>query len=203
MTAEFVTRLAIVGGGAAASLLALASGAIAQIVQAPGAPLSGVCVYSEEIVLSQSQAGLAANQQLAKLQESINAELKPTTDGLVSEAKALQGRKASMPAAQYDQSTTDLQRRAQAQDALARTRNDQLVRTRDQAVRQIGTAALPALNAAIAGHRCSIVFDKGRVYSVNAAMDLTSEVTQKVNAALPTVTLQLAAPQQAPAAPAR
>jgi Skp family chaperone for outer membrane proteins len=202
MTATPFTPLATLGG--ASWLLAIASGAAAQsqVIAAPGAPLSGVCVYSEEVTLSQSQAGIAANQQLAKLQQSINAELKPTTDALVNDAKALQARKASTPAAQYDQSTADLQRRAQAQDALARTRNDQLVRTRDEAVRQIGVAALPALNAAITGHRCAIVVDKSRVYSVNAAMDITSEVIQKVNASLPTVTLQLAAPQQ-PAAPAR
>ena len=36
-----------------------------------------------------------------------------------------------------------------------------------------------ALNAAITGHRCAIVVDKSRVYSVNAAMDLTTEVIQK------------------------
>jgi outer membrane protein len=190
--------------GSAAWLSAIASGAAAQsqVVAAPGAPVAGVCVYSEELTLSQSQAGISANQQLAKFQQSINAELKPAADALINDAKALQTRKASTPAAQYEQSAVELQRRAQAQDALTRTRNDQLVRTRDNAVRQIGTAALPALNAAITGHRCAIVVDKSRVYSVNAAMDITPEVIQKVNASLPSVTLQLAAPQQ-PAAPAR
>jgi Skp family chaperone for outer membrane proteins len=189
---------AVLGGVTAVA--ALAFGANAQVVAAPGAPLSGVCVYSEEMVLSQSQAGVSANQQLAKMQQTINAELKPTNDALINEAKGLEARKASTPAAQYQQSASDLQRRAQAQDAVARTRNDQLVRTRDEAVRQIAAAGLPALNASLTAHRCSIVIDKGRVYSVNAAMDLTAEVIQKVNAALPTVTLQLAAPQ-APAAP--
>ena len=180
---------------------ALASGAAAQVVAAPGAPLAGVCVYSEELVLSQSQAGVSANQQLAKMQQTVNAELKTGNDALINDAKALEARKASTPAAQYQQSAADLQRRAQTQDALARTRNDQLVRTRDEAVRQIGTAALPALNASLTAHRCSIVMDKGRIYSVNAAMDLTPEVIQKVNTALPNITLQLAAPQQ-PQAPA-
>jgi outer membrane protein len=178
---------------------ALASGARAQVVQAPGGPLAGVCVYSEEMTLAQSQAGVSANQQLAKMQQSINAELKPANDALVADARALEARRASSPPAQYQQSAADLQRRAQAQDALARTRNDQLVRTRDDAVRRIGAAALPALNGALTAHRCSIVLDKGRVYSVNAAMDLTPEVIQKVNASLPSLTLQLAAPQQAPA----
>jgi len=198
MTARHFTPLAILGG--LGWLAALAPGADAQVVAAPGAPLAGVCVYSEEMILSQSLAGIAANQQLARLQEGVNAELKPANDALVNEATALQARKASTPTAQYEQSGADLQRRAQAQDALARTRNDQLVRTRDGVVRQIGTAALPALNAALTAHRCSIVLDKSRVYSVNAAMDLTPEVIQKVNAALPTVNLQLAAPQQPQAA---
>jgi outer membrane protein len=189
--------------GGATAFAALASGAHAQVVAAPGAPLAGVCVYSEELVLSQSQAAVSANQQLVKIQQGVNAEIKPVNDSLVSEAKALEAKKASIPPAQYQQSAVDLQRRAQAQDALARTRTDQLSRTRDDAVRQIGAAALPALNASLTAHRCSIVIDKGRVYSVNAAMDLTPEVIQKVNATLPTITLQLAAPQQAPAASAR
>jgi Skp family chaperone for outer membrane proteins len=190
------TAAALVLGGAV-MLATLASVAVAQIVAAPGAPLAGVCVYSQEMVLSQSQAGIAANQQLARLQQGVTAELKPANDTLLGDARALEARKASTPAAQYQQSAIDLQRRAQAQDTLSRTRSDQLVRTRDTAVGQIGTAALPALNAALTAHRCSIVIDKGRVYSVNAAMDLTPEVIQKVNAALPTITLQLAAPQQA------
>jgi outer membrane protein len=194
MTARPFTSLAIAGG--LVWLSASPSVVNAQVVAAPGAPLAGVCVYSEEMVLSQSQAGIAANQQLAKLQQGVNAEVKPANDALVSEATALKARKATMPAAQYEQSGADLQRRAQAQDALARTRSDQLVRTRDDAVRQIGTAALPALNATLTAHRCSIVLDKGHVYSLNAAMDLTPEVIQKVNAALPTVNLQLAAPAQ-------
>jgi Skp family chaperone for outer membrane proteins len=196
MTARLLTPALVLAG--AAMVAALASGARAQVVQAPGGPLAGVCVYSEEMVLSQSQAGASANQQLTKMQQSINAELKTTNDALVNDARALQARKASTPAAQYEQSATDLQRRAQAQDALTRTRSDQLVRTRDEAIRRIGTAALPALNASLTAHRCSIVLDKGRVYSVNAAMDLTPEVIQKVNASLQTFTLQLAAPQQTP-----
>jgi outer membrane protein len=198
MIARPFTAALLLGG--AVAVAALASGATAQVVAAPGAPVAGVCVYSEELTLSKSQAGVAANQQLAKMQQTINTELKPANDALISDAKGLEARKASTPAAQYQQSASDLQRRAQSADALARTRNDQLVRTRDEAVRQIDAVAIPALNATLTAHRCAIVVDKSRVYSVNAAMDLTPEVIQKINTALPTVNLQLAAPQQ-PAAP--
>ena len=182
----------------AAILTALVSSAAAQVTPAPGAPLAGVCVYSEEMTLSQTQSGLSANQQLARLQQSVTAELKTTNDALISEARALEARKATTPAAQYEQSAAALQRRARDQDALTRTRNDQLLRTRDDAAAKIAAAAVPALNASLTAHRCAIVLDKGRVYSVNPAMDLTPEVIQKVNATLPTIIVQLAPPPKIP-----
>ena len=195
MTSTSLTPAPILACVAWLSLLA--GGASAQITPAPGAPLAGVCVYSEEMLLTQSAAGVSANQQLATLQRSVSSQIQASNEALVNEAKALEARKATIPAAQYQQSVADLQRRAKDQDDLRRTRADQLVRTRDQAAAKIDAAAVPALNASLTAHRCAIVIDKGRVYSVNAAMDLTAEVMQKVNAALPTVTVELAAPATA------
>ena len=195
MDSSYPAPTPILAGVAWLSLLA--GSASAQIVPAPGPPLAGVCVYSEEMLLGQSLAGVSANQQLAALQRSVSGEIKTANDALVAEARALEARKATTPAAQYQQSVTDLQRRAKDEDDLRRTRSDQLVRTRDQAAAKIDAAAVPALNASLTAHRCAIVLDKGRLYSVNPAMDLTSEVIQKVNASLSTVTVQLAAPATA------
>ena len=186
------------GAALTASIVASGAPAFAQIVQAPGAPLGGVCVYSENGLLGQSQAGLAANQQLAQLQKSVNAELSATRDRLVADDRALTAQKAQLSAADFNQKSADLQRRAQDLDSLSRVRNSQLSRTRDEAVRQISTAALPLFNASLTAHRCSIVLDKGPVYSVNPAMDLTGEIMQKLNAVMPTISVQLA-PAQAPA----
>jgi Skp family chaperone for outer membrane proteins len=192
---------AAVLAGAIGAVCATGPAAAQQIAVAPGAPIKGLCVYSQQEVLGQSQAGAAANQKLAGFQQSITAELKPTADKLNADAKDFDARRASLPAAQVQQQSADLQRRARDLDTLNRTRGDQLQRTRNDAINRISKASLPMLNASLTAHACALVVDKGSAYSVNPAMDLTGEVVQKLNAAMPSIDLQLAAP--AAAAPAK
>jgi len=193
-TTSTATAAALAG---ALAVLCAALPAAAQIAQAPGVPLKGFCVYSEQNLLGQSQVGVVANQKLAQIQQSVTAEIKTTTDQLVAEARALDAKKATTPAAQYQQQVADIQRRAKDEDALTRVRNDQLGRTRDDAIARITKAAVPLFNASLAAHGCAIVLDKAPVYSVNPAMDLTPEVTQKLNAVMTTIDVQLAAPRTA------
>jgi len=174
--------------------LAAALPARAQVTPAPGAPLAGVCVYSENVILGQSQAGAGANQQLTQLQTSVNSELRAARDKLVADDQALTARKATLSAADFTAQGAALQTRARDLQNLATTRNGQLTRTRDAAIAQISRAAQPLLNASLTAHRCAIVLDKGPVYSVNPAMDLTGEVLQRLNATLPAITVTLAAP---------
>jgi outer membrane protein len=186
-------------GAAVLAALLVSGSASAQIVQAPGAPLAGLCVYSESSLLGQSAAGVAANRQLAQIQQSVNGELVTLRDKLVADDRALTAQKAQLPAADFNQRTAALQARARDLDALARTRDNQLARTRDDAVSQISRAALPLFNASLTAHGCAIVFDRTPVYSVNPVMDLTGDVIQRLNSVMTSITLQLAAPQ-APAA---
>jgi outer membrane protein len=180
--------------GAAVSALVIAAGApaAAQVVAAPGAPLAGVCVYSENVLLGQSQAGVSANRQLTQIQASVNNELRALQDKLVADDQALTAQKAALQAAEFSQRTTALQARARDLQNLSNVRNGQLTRTRDGAIAQISKAALPLLNASLTAHHCAIVLDKGPVYTVNPAMDLTGEVIQQLNAALPAITVTLA-----------
>jgi len=180
--------------GAAVSALILAAGApaAAQVVAAPGAPLAGVCVYSENVLLGQSQAGVSANRQLTQIQASVNNELRALQDKLVADDQALTAQKSTLPASEFSQRTTALQTRARDLQNLSNARNGQLTRTRDGAIAQISKVALPLLNASLTAHRCAIVLDKGPVYTVNPAMDLTGEVMQKLNAVLPAITVTLA-----------
>jgi len=185
-------------------LASLASGvpisdALAQqpIANAPGAPVAGICTYSAQVVLTTSTAGAAATQRLTQLSQSNASQLQPTGAQIDADNKALVAQKASLPAATFDQRVAALQQRARDFNALVQTRNAQLERTRDGAINRISLATVPLLNAAIAAHRCSIVIDKGSTYSVNPAMDLTPEITQKLNATLPSITFELAAPPAA------
>jgi outer membrane protein len=187
MTTRFATAIS-------ALVLSIGAPALAQVTPAPGAPLAGLCVYSENVILGQSQAGAGANQQLTQLQTSINSELRAARDKLVADDQALTAQKAKLSAADFAAQGAALQARARDLQNLATTRNSQLTRTRDGAIAQISKAALPLLNASLTAHHCAIVLDKAPVYSVNPAMDLTGEVMQRLNATLPAITVTLAAP---------
>ncbi len=191
---KHVHRISLSGAALLATLL-VSGPALAQIVQAPGAPILGVCVYSESSLLGQSAAGIAANRQLAQIQQSVNAEFVAQRDKLVADDRALTAQKAQLTAADFNQRTAALQARARDLDALAKTRDNQLARTRDDAVGQISRAALPLFNASLTAHHCAIVFDRTPVYSVNPTMDLTGDVIQRLNGVMTSITLQLAAPQ--------
>ena len=192
MNMSFVNMATVLGGVA----ILAASGAEAQqqVAPAPGAALPGVCVYSENVVVSSSSAGVAAAARLSQLQQSVAGQLNATRNQIDADNKALGPQKATLPAAAYEQKVTALQQRAQDWNALAQTRNAQFTHTRELALTQIANASVPLLNAAVAAHRCSIVIDRSSTYTSNATMDLTSEVVQKLNASMPTITFDLAPP---------
>jgi Skp family chaperone for outer membrane proteins len=192
MNKSFVNTAMVLGGVA----ILAASGAQAQqqVTPAPGAALPGVCVYSENVVVSTSSAGVAATAKLNQIQQSIAGQLNATRGQIDADNKALGPQKATLPAATYQQKVTALQQRAQDWNTLAQTRNAQFTHTRELALTQIANASVPLLNASVAAHRCSIVIDRGATYTSNATMDLTAEVIQKLNASMPSISFELAAP---------
>ena len=163
-----------------------------------GPPVAGICVFSQAQALGQSAAGRAAAQQLQGYAKTIQAELESERTGIVNDDRTLQARKASLSAAQYQQSASQLQQRATAFDRKTRTRSDQLQRTRADASQQVVAVLTPILAGAISAHRCGLVVERSGIYGANAAMDLTPEVTRTLNAKLPAVRVTLAPPTQPP-----
>lgn len=162
-----------------------------------GAPVAGVCVFSQTQAVARSQAGTSAGGQLERLAKSVQTDMTTQRNALVDQGRALAADKAKLSAAEYSRRTADLQQRAQAFDRLANTRAAQLRQTRATALGQIGAAMTPILTAAVTSHRCGLVLDKSSTYGSNAAMDLTDGVVQQLNTRLPTVTVTLATPEQA------
>ena len=184
-------RVAFAISACAASLAVWESPAGAQVAPAAGAPIHGVCIYSQNEMLGQSQAGKIGTQKLVALQSGIDAELKPAADKLTADAKDLGARRGGMAASAYQQQVADLQRRAKDLDALDRARKDQLARTRNDAIARINRVALPLFNASVAAHGCALVLDKAPLYTANPAMDLTPDVVRRLDAALPSIDVQL------------
>jgi Skp family chaperone for outer membrane proteins len=187
-------RGALVGALTGAAVLGLATSAQAQTLRGAGPPIGGVCVYSENSVVTESKAGITAFEELAQLKQSMDADMRAARDKLVADERNLTSRQGQMPAAEFNAGTADLLKRAQDLAALTRTRESQVTRTWDGVVAQIRQAAQGQMSASAAAHHCAMILDRGAGYRVGSGMDLTGDVTQRLNGVMPTVTLQLAPP---------
>jgi Skp family chaperone for outer membrane proteins len=176
-----------------AVVVGMAASAQAQ-TRTAGPPIGGVCVYSENSVVTDSKAGIGAFEQLAQLKQSMDADMRAARDKLVADERSLTSRQGQIPAAEFNNGTADLLKRAQDLAALTRTRESQVTRTWDGVVAQIRQAAQGQMTASAAAHHCAMILDRGAGYHVGSGMDLTGDVTQRLNGVMPTVTLQLAPP---------
>jgi Skp family chaperone for outer membrane proteins len=188
--------------GALVILAASAAGALAQTPTASntptyGPPIPGVCVFSRDVALNTSQAGVSANQQIQKMEQDAEATIGPERTAITEADKALSAEKPKLAPAKYQERAAALQQRVQAYSVLVQTRNAQFSHTHDKAMSQIAQAVTPILVATITDHKCSLVVERGGIYGANPAMDLTPEVVQKLNAVLPTITVTLEPPPSA------
>ena len=180
------------------SMLALASAGAPSFVAAQqaqyGPPLAGVCVFGRTQAIGASKAGQAGTARMQQLAAGGTAELNPQRQAIVTEGNALQAGQKTIPAAELQQRGAALRQRAQAFDVLQRTRAAQLQQTRVLAEQQITRAMDPIVAQTITTHRCSVVLDRGALYGANPASDITADVVRGLDAQLPTVQFNLAAP---------
>ena len=191
MRAAGAASLVLAAGAASAQTPPAASAAPAANVPTYGPPLSGICVFSKDLALTTSAAGVSVNQQLQQLSQSAQATLDVERNAITAADKALTAEKPKLSAAKYQTEQSALQQRAQTYTATVQARQAQFSQARDKALDQIAATVTPILVATITERHCSIIVERGGIYGANPAMDLTPDVIQKLNAVLPTVAVSL------------
>ena len=127
----------------------------------------------------------------------MTAESQPERDAITKEQSALTTGKASLSAAEFKSRVDALAARALAFDQKVQVHNAQLVKTRQDALAKLSESLRPALIASITAHKCSAVFERANIYGFNAAMDITADVTARINATLQPFSFDLAPPPPA------
>jgi outer membrane protein len=183
--------LLAVCGVSAFAVLACASGALAQAkpaaAAAPPAPVitatvPGVCVLSREGVVGASTVGKYVQTRMGQLSNQVNAELTGEQTTLQNDAKALDAKKATLPADSYQQQGRALQQRAQALQEKAQQRERELQATEQKAVARVLQEASPLVGDAVKGKSCGLLLDANSVLAGNPTMDITPAVVQALNA---------------------
>lgn len=168
---------------ASGSAQAQTAGAAANITH--GAPIAGVCVYDNEGARARSTAGQSVQAGMERLVQEVRGELTPYMTAIQTEGQQLdQGGAAADP---NGTRRTALQARAQEFQQLNQMRTNELQYTQAVQVQAIDAAAEPIVVALYQERGCSLLLNRAGVYSLNPAMDITNDVVQRLNTALPSL----------------
>jgi Skp family chaperone for outer membrane proteins len=169
--------------GCATSALAQAKPAAAPAVAAPliTATVPGVCVLSREGLIGASTVGKYVQTRMGQLGNQVNAELSGEQTSLQADAKTLDGKKATLQPAQYQQQGQALQQRATALQEKAQQRDRELQATEQKAVARVLQEASPLVGDVVKQKACGLVLDANSVLAGNPTMDITPVVVQALN----------------------
>lgn len=147
-----------------------------------GPPIKGVCLLSEEAVLQQAKAAVAANQRLEQLKAQAQAEVNAARGPLDADLKALQADAAKTPPAEVEKRRQALQARYQTVQDLADQRTREIEATRAKVLARLSSEMQPVLAAAYKAHGCGLLFNRNAVLGGNLEGDLTPEVVKGLDA---------------------
>ena len=205
----------ITAGCASAIALASASAAFAQVPAAAaparpataapvtqGAPIAGICVFSDQEVLATSTVGKAVVARLQQIGQQANAELQTEQTTLQNDAKALEAQRGTLDQSTLERRAADLQVRDNALQRKAQQRQRELQLTEQQAVGRVYNEMDPIVRDAYQKKGCSLLVNRqALVLPANPTMDITGQVTTALNGKITTLTFDRARlDQPAPAA---
>lgn len=204
MNVKLILSCALVSVTTAAPALAQtrapapAAGAIAQ-----GPPIAGLCVMSQRGAIGGSTVGRYVNDRLSQIASQVRAEVGPEQTAIDTEARALQGARATLDAATYQSRASALQARASAWQQKVDLRQRELQATERKALGRVAQELSPIVQQIYQQRRCSILVDGDVVLGVNPQMDLTQQAVAGLNARITQFTFDREHLDTAGAAPAR
>ena len=193
------TTVPVLGG----LLLGLFSPSLAAAqVALGGNPVPGVCMLSQQAVLTNAKVGLAATARLQAIAQQAQAELTADKTPIEADAKALEAQRATLKPADLQQKERALAARAQALQQKANLRQREIEVTREKALARISADAQPVIQAVYKSRDCGLLVDRSSVLGGNMANDLTPAVVTGLDAKITTITFDrenLSAPAAPPA----
>jgi outer membrane protein len=147
-----------------------------------GPPIAGLCIFSNEALVSSTLVGKFVIQRLSQLKAQSDAELSGELQAIKTDAQALEAQKTTLPQAQLDQQGQALNVRYQALQQTGQRRQAELQKTEEKAFERIQQEAQPLEQQAFTQHNCSILFNGQAVLFTAPAMDITPGVLTALNA---------------------
>jgi outer membrane protein len=181
-TAVAVLTLSCAGLAQAQTRPAAAPAAATATPPPQGPAIAGVCVLSKEGAVYSSAVGKAMLARLDQLTSQVDAEVKGQQAAIQTDAKALDGQRATLPPDQFQQKAQAIQQRANELQRTAQLRNAEMQQTQRKALQTFGGYMDPVLRQIFTQRNCSIMIDGNSLVYPAPAMDVTGQVIQGLNA---------------------
>ncbi len=199
-----LTTLTLLAGPAARAGADPAPATPAAVSAAPaktlGPLVAGVCLLSQEGLITGSRPGREAAAHIQELGQKSQAELVAEQTRLQARGKALEAKRATLTPLQLEAQGKALNERAQALQAEAGERRSQLEAAKSKALSGVIERAQPFIAQAYAAHGCGLLLAREAVLTGNLGNDLTPEVVAALDAP-PPAPVAATTPPSAPAAP--
>ena len=152
-----------------------------------GPTIAGLCVYSDERVMATSMVGKAAGVRMQQLRAQVAAELQGEDTAIRTDATALNAKKATLSADQFQAQAGPVQARAEALNAKAGQRQRELEATGQEASGQIHQRLDGILRTIYQQRGCSVLLSGEAVAAVKPEMDITQGAVAQLDAVMPTI----------------
>jgi Skp family chaperone for outer membrane proteins len=181
----------------AGSLVFISMTALAESPAAPapasaqtlgGAQVPGVCLLSQQAMVTNAKVGQAATARLKVLAEQAQAEVDIERKPITADAQALQGQQATLKPQEYQQKQQALAQRLQALEQKARQRSQEIELTRQKALVKISEEAKPVIASVYKEHKCGLLVDRNAILGGNMGGDLTADVVKGLDGRISTIT---------------
>jgi outer membrane protein len=206
------TCLRWIAVAAASSLLLANLSAVAQTAKtpAPPAPATGearttipFAVIDLQRVLTQSQAGKSALEQLDQLKAKYRGELNKLQEKIRSEQEDLTRQQSILAPEAFEEKRRAYQRDASDLQQTVQDRNTDFELTEKRAQGEILRAVEGILKQYLFDHSISFIFDRVNVLMADSSSDVTEDVMRLLNKQLPAVKLSEGAPAAKPGVAAK
>ena len=157
-----------------------------------GPLVAGLCLLSQEGLISRSKAGQAATARLQEMQRKAQTDLAAEQARLQARGRALEAKRATTAPLQLEAEGKALNQKMQALQAEAGDKQRELEAAKGAAYGAVIKQAEPLVSLAYAEHSCGLLMAREAVYTGNLDNDLTPEVIAAMDA-------QAAPPAAAPA----
>jgi Skp family chaperone for outer membrane proteins len=181
----------LVAGAAPATPGVAAPVQLTGTVGSKGPLVTGVCLLSQEALVGRSKVGQAATARLRELANQVQSNLNAEKARLEARGKALNEKRATLTPLQIEAQSQALNQRAQALQAEAGERSQQLDATKNRTFARVIEAAQPYIAAAYTEHACGLLFAREAVISGNMGNDLTGEVLASFDAKATPISVDL------------